>query len=403
MNSIDHPGQTDNRRIERIWVWILLLGLFGLIACQYTHAQEPPPEDGVRLVTYGPGEAYWESFGHNGIWIKNSSLQLNHVFNFGFFDFEQQAFFLRFLQGRMLYFTAAQPVEDEFAYYQQQNRSIRVQRLNLKPEQTRRLTDYLLNEIQLENRDYLYDYYWNNCSTRVRDALDLALGGAIRSVSEAVSSDQNQRDHTRRLTDSDYWFYLGLELGLGSPVDQPIKLWDAFFIPENLAEGLGQLSEQLTESGEPLILEDLSFFTSSTLTPPQTVSRSWPRYLLLAGTLAGLSILLVMFVPGLSFPVAARSWLVFSAVLGFVLTYLWVLTDHAVARNNMNILLFNPIWLLCGFGRRFSQKVACLVAGFGLIALLLACFTSIQYNADILAAFLLLNLLSAWILIREKS
>ena len=128
----------------------------------------------VWLVTYGPGEVYWQRFGHNAIWIREPARGLDHVFNFGFFDFAQQDFFLRFLQGRMMYFSAAQPAQQEFAAYIDENRSIRAQRLDLSPEQAAWLTGYLLEEVRPENRDYLYDYYRNNCSTRVRDAIDRA-------------------------------------------------------------------------------------------------------------------------------------------------------------------------------------------------------------------------------------
>jgi hypothetical protein len=55
-----------------------------------SQAQSSAPE--VWLVTYGPGEIYWQRFGHNGIWIRDEGLGLDHVFNFGFFDFEQEGF-----------------------------------------------------------------------------------------------------------------------------------------------------------------------------------------------------------------------------------------------------------------------------------------------------------------------
>ena len=93
------------------------------------------------LVTYGPGEIYWQRFGHNAIWIRDPGLGLDHVFNFGFFDFRQQDFFLRFLQGRMLYFSAARPAREEFAEYIDENRSIRAQKLDLSAQQKLRLVE----------------------------------------------------------------------------------------------------------------------------------------------------------------------------------------------------------------------------------------------------------------------
>ncbi len=83
------------------------------------------------LVTFGPGELYFERFGHNAIWLREPAAGLDHTFNFGYFDFEQEDFFLRFMRGRMLYFSIAQPANREFAYYRQENRSIRAQKLNL--------------------------------------------------------------------------------------------------------------------------------------------------------------------------------------------------------------------------------------------------------------------------------
>src|SRR3990170_7731540 len=83
--------------------WILCAGLMVSLACSGAQAQEASAHPEVWLVTYGPGEIYWQRFGHNGIWIRDSRLGLDHVFNFGFFDFAQEGFLWRFLQGRLLY------------------------------------------------------------------------------------------------------------------------------------------------------------------------------------------------------------------------------------------------------------------------------------------------------------
>src|SRR6056300_1690217 len=98
------------------------------------------------LVTFGPGQIYFERFGHNAIWLREPAASLDHTFNFGYFDFEQEDFFLRFMRGRMLYFSIAQPASREFEVYRKDNRSIRIQKLNLAPLQYGQLRDYLVNE-----------------------------------------------------------------------------------------------------------------------------------------------------------------------------------------------------------------------------------------------------------------
>ena len=93
-------------------------------------------------------------------------------------------------------------------------------------------------EIQPENREYLYDYYDNNCSTRVRDVLDDAFGGALKNATVPLPAKQSLRTHTRRMSQADWWLYLGLETVLGWPVDRPVSRWDEMFLPQVLSEVL---------------------------------------------------------------------------------------------------------------------------------------------------------------------
>jgi hypothetical protein len=386
-------------------VWLLCLGVMAASGIRTGHADQtpgPPISSSAWLVTYGPGEIYWQRFGHNAIWIRDAGLGIDHVFNFGFFDFEQQSFLLRFLQGRLLYFSAAFPAEQEFAQYINENRSIRAQLLDLTAAQALGLADYLVNEVQPENREYLYDYYSNNCSTRVRDALDTALGGKIRAAFGAAAAAQTLRDHTRRLTIADYWLYLGLEIGLGSPVDQPINRWDEFFVPAELADGLAQFTQGSGTNRKPLVVEDLMLFTSTLASPPAKVSAWWPRYLLIAAGLLILAVLLHRLMPPLQSFHLARTWLVISGFVGLVVVYLWFFTDHHAARNNMNLALFNPLWLLCLAGRRLQVLCAGLVIGLGLLALLFTQLPPHQYSADVLSAFLPINFAAALVLLQFR-
>ncbi len=386
-------------------LFVLLLAALSVLPASLaaqSGAQVPPEEVAspeIWLVTYGPGDIYWQRFGHNAIWVRDTGLGLDHVFNFGFFDFAQENFLLRFLQGRMLYFSAAQPAQLEFAQYIDDNRSIRAQRLGLTPAQSLQLTEYLVGEVQPDKRDYLYDYYLNNCSTRVRDAIDLALHGQLRDWSGTQAAAQNWRDHTRRLTQADFWLYLGLEVGLGSPVDAAISLWDEFFIPAELADGLTGLET----AGSMLVQEDVMLFQSTAAEPPARAQTRWPYYLLIPASALLAAWLLARLFRRLTPLTLARTWLIFTALVGVALLFFWCCTDHAVARNNFNLMVFNPLWLLCLAGRRWWPGMAWLVIAVGVTAFVGQVWPAWQYNADVLAAFLPLNLAAAWILLRSAS
>lgn len=360
-----------------------------------------PEEAEVWLVTYGPGEIYWQRFGHNAIWIRDQRLGLDHAFNFGFFDFGQEDFFTRFLQGRMLYFSAARPSREEFSSYINENRLIRAQRLDLSPGQKLKLIDFLLEEIQPENRDYLYHYYRNNCSTRIRDAIDLALGGILSTEFEKIPAKQTWRDHTRRLTAQDFWLYLGLEIGLGASVDRPTSRWDEMFIPAVLADSIE--STEFTGGGltRPLVLEDVMLHESSLQPPPVVPAGWWPRYLLLSLGVVFLVWLADRYVlRGLS-QALSRTWLLLSGVAGLALMFLWFGTDHDVASLNLNLLVFNPLWIVFVMWRGSTTIPLVTVGVFSVVACLAALYPSGQYTVDVLAAFLPLNLAAAWVFMQS--
>jgi len=378
-----------------------VLTVLACLAAEPLQAAAPVDDaDGVWLVSYGPGEIYWQRFGHNAIWVRDGRLGLDHTFNFGFFDFAQEKFFWRFLQGRMLYFSAAQPSAEEFAQYRAENRSIRVQRLDLEREQAARLIRYLVRETRPENRDYLYDYYLNNCATRIRDAVDLALDGRLRETYRPLAAPQSWRDHTRRLAVMDFWLYLGLEIVLGSPVDRPIDRWDEMFIPSRLADAVAELRLPAARGGGPLVVEDRVLLESTLPPPPAEPPRVWPRYLL-----AALAVVLAAAVAGRWLPATLlpRAWFLLAGLAGLALLFFWFGTDHDVAQRNLNVLLLNPLWLLfvpAGRTGRFAWPAA---LAFSVLAALLAWLPPGQYSADVLAALLPLNLAAAFALKRAAA
>jgi hypothetical protein len=387
------------RGVRARWLPICLGALLAL--CWLPEGQaagSPPDSTEVWLVTYGPGQIYWQRFGHNAIWIRNAQRGLDHTFNFGFFDFAQENFMLRFLRGRMLYFSAARLATDEFAEYIDDNRSIRVQRLALSHAQTEELTAFLLKEIRPENRDYRYDYYLNNCSTRVRDALDRALGGQLADRFSRQQATQSWRDHTRRLSSADFWLYLGLEIALGAAVDQPISRWDEMFIPELLAESVAAMEVEAANGRIELVQEDAVLFESTLREPPATPRAWWPRYLLASlGLVAGLGLLAKLAGAGMA-RALARVWFGIAGLAGLVLLFLWLGTDHSVARFNLNLLVFNPLWLWPAVSRGAGRYLLPVVFGCSLLALLLPLLPPHQYTFDTSAAFLPLNLAAAAVL-----
>ena len=361
------------------------------------------PDDGKEawLLTFGPGEIYFERFGHNAIWLREPAAGLDHTFNFGYFDFEQEDFFLRFMRGRMLYFSIAQPADREFGFYRQDNRSIRAQKLNLTPMQYQQLRDHLLNEIQPENRNYRYDYYLNNCSTRIRDALDIALDGALSARTGQMPAKLNFRDQTRRLTQMQFWYYLGLETGLGYPVDRAVTRWDEMFIPMVVADEIAAMSVEAADAGGPLLEVDTMLFTSSLPVPTVVPTTIWYRYLLLGLLLTGLAWLSGKFMPKVWLRGLCRSWVIVSTTMSLILAALWLLTDHEASSQNANLLLLNPL-LILALVPKLQRIAAMILLGGNILALILSLLPAHQYNLDVMALITPINLAVAIYLLRTS-
>ena len=351
-----------------------ILGLIVLLGISVpTHAQETgpaaPSEIEVYLVTYGPGQVYWERFGHNAIWIRDAAGGIDAMFNYGVFDFHQEDFLVRFIQGRMLYRLEAQDPERSLQAYRAANRSIWIQELNLTRSQSVALRNFLVWNALPENRDYLYDYYLDNCSTRLRDALDDALGGVIRAHTESRETGTTFRFHTQRLTTANVLYYTGLLVGLGTPVDRPINAWEEMFIPMSIRDRVREITV-LGENGDavPLVKSEVLYFESTAPVPAAAPPR-WLIWYLIVGVAFAAALTLPALASGVaarwSLAVAGGAWMLIVGLTGLVLAGLWLATDHATSYWNENVFYLTPIALPAAIvlpaavsGTRWAQKPA---------------------------------------------
>jgi hypothetical protein len=358
----------------------------------------------VYLMTMGPGKQVWERFGHNAIWIHDPVRGTDETYNYGLFDFGQEGFLLRFVQGRMWYWMQGFPAQSYVESYRRANRSVWVQELEMAPAARRELQTFLEWNERPENRFYHYDYYLDNCSTRVRDALDRALGGGIREASKDVPTGRTFRYHTLRLTSNDPPIYTGLELGLGQPVDQPISMWEEMFLPLALRVHLRKISVPGSDGRSvPLVKSERTLFESSEPPPPPSPPSWIPGYLLMGALIGSLALAFAVAAGAGKRPAQAGfiattwAWWLVSGVAGLVVAGLWCCTDHSAAYRNANVLQTNLLALpLLWFGTRLalgSQRAATpavvlagIVLALSLLGLLLRAFPPFyQVNGDIIA------------------
>jgi hypothetical protein len=283
------------------------------------------------------------------------------------------------------------------------------QELNLSPAQVRALLDLCRWNDTDANRGYRYDYYLDNCSTRVRDALDMALNGQIKSQATTQPSPLTFRSETSRLMAGDLPLYIGLYYVLGQPADRPINAWEEMFIPMRLSEQLNAMT--ITDSSGavvPLVKKETVLAVSKGRAERQSPP-NWIAWFGLAGTVVGAGIFLAARsrmknqLAKWGFVALVGFWSLLSGFAGLLTIYLWVLTDHAAAGLNENILQLNPLQLplvilvpLLLRARPRGMKMAIILAGIGLAGSILGLLLQVlpmmdQVNGNMIALALPIN------------
>jgi hypothetical protein len=327
----------------------LLAVLAWLFLAQPTHASvanAPGANIEVSLITYGPGETYWERFGHDAIELRDSVSGEAINFNYGVFDFNEANFFLNFARGRMHYLMDAAPSGYDENFYVESGRSVTRQRLAFSAEQAAALRDFLLWNLRPENAGYHYDYYADNCTTRVRDALDKALGGVLKAQLGAQAGGMTYRQQTVRLMSAQPWLMLVLDLGLGTYADQPLNAWQESFLPEVLQTRLREAKVDNGHGGRQPLVQGERIVSPNRLDVPPPSAPDLRRPLTLAGLLLGGLIVLARRGWPTGFALLGTVYLLSAGVIGLVLLALWTLTSHHAAWANANLLLFNPLAFL---------------------------------------------------------
>ncbi len=360
-------------------VWLLLTGL-AAAQQQQDNLPETNNTPQISLVTFGPGPEIWARFGHNAIrvtWPENSPYNgFDALYNFGYFDFNEPGFYWNYATGNMQYYAVAEDPRRAFEYYRRQHRSIRQQPLNLAPDQALAVANELDRLIQPDQRRYPYDYFFNNCSTRVRDILNQALGDAVQQQYLPLPASRTLRWDALRMVQDDLLLYLGLHIGLGRIVDQPISDWDAAFLPTTLADQLNALDSNA-------VISDQVVYTGRA-----EASDFQPRYLsmLLLGLITVLLIVLPMLGNRNRLSLSgARLWLLFSGLAGMLLLFLWLMTNHQAAWRNENLLLLLPtnLLLLRLGNNRLEKLTAWFIPTAIVAALLVKLIPDAQFNTDL--------------------
>jgi len=356
---------------ERLMKRIILIAILAFFTLFPLAAQERNLADAVNRGNYltvkvsvaGPGDEIYFWWGHIGLLIEDALSGQSRFYDWGIFSFDTENFYYNFAFGRLRYSCGVSRVESTFAYMMENNRAITLYTLDLPPEVKTELLAFAEHSILPENRYYWYHHFRDNCATRVRDIIDLGVGGTFKERYFDEPGRFTLRQHVRRHTwFSPFWDWI-LNFWMGQDIDTPITVWEEMFLPSEIALRIGEFSYTDTSGLERQLVSNVEVINKTDNRPAvlDNPPRRWPYELTfglcVAVVLGFLRIMAHSRKQGGQnekrnrifrriFGTAQAGIGLFLGAVGFLLFFLTFFTDHDYAWHNINVLFVNPLLLI---------------------------------------------------------
>ncbi len=374
--------------VHRLFILVILAGLHSRSMAQdSSHLR-------ISLLTCTPGDELYSTFGHSALRLTDSTVatdgkMLDLVFNYGTFSFDDPGFYTKFIRGKLMYYVSTAYFDEFKEEYQLTNRGITEQVLNLDAAEKLAVKKFLYNNVKENNKYYKYDFLFDNCTTRLRDIISAHKQNkpSFTAIVPPGTTFRNSIHEYLNRNDKE-WSKLGIDILLGAPTDAVMDAQQSQFLPDNLMKALDS-----SNHGNNLVLSKSSLYPFET----KTEARSWFNPMIVFSLLL-LAIVIVDFSKtsfGTAFLYGFDGLLFFvTGVLGILLLFMWLATDHSMCKNNYNLLWAWPTHAIAAFfinsKKRWFKKYL-LITVAGLLVLMAAwAFLPQQLNPSLLAICLLL-------------
>ena len=304
----------------------------------------------VSILTIGPGNSLNDSFGHSAIRVQSKTKKYDLVFNYGIYDYNDPRFYSNFIKGYLKYSLGVSYFENFKSSYIANDRYIKEQVLSLPNDLKEKLVDKLIFNSKPENKDYFYDYFNNNCSTVIKDIIKGLLSQYdYHNTYESVTSNKDSyRSLIYENINKNSWGSLGIDICLGSYIDQQIDSEKNTFLPEYLFEYLNSSYYSYSNNDKKIekvkLIENIIFINKV-----KDVEKSTFNIFLTSPLFIFILIFTALFSlnyrnkENKKIHLALESIHILTSFIGCLLLFLWFFTDHTTAAFNYNLLWANPI------------------------------------------------------------
>jgi len=314
---------------------ILTFVVFFIVNISFTQEVELSPNAEISIITVAPGELLLDTWGHSAIRIKDQQINLDRVYNFGMYDYKTSNFYIKFMRGKLLYDLSAYPFHYFLKGYAKEDREVKEQFLQLTLEQKRDYFKFLEHNAKPENRKYLYDFFFDNCATKMRDVTTEVLGNSINYNDEVLKKEYTFRDLIYQKLENHPWGKFGIDIALGSVIDKKATAKQYTFLPSYAFSNLKNAEVTVKGKIVPLIKETRVLYASK----KSNVKKSFFTPMLLFSIL----LLIVLLITYRDYKREKQTkWLDFTlfivtGLIGLLVFLLWFATDHKATKGNLNL------------------------------------------------------------------
>ncbi len=337
--------------MKKIILYVLLIINYQLLIINSVKAQDSSRLQ-ISLLTCTPGEELYSTFGHSAFRVIDSNSVTDIVYNYGTFNFDDDGFYLKFIRGKLLYYVSTENFNGPTGfkeYYRSQNRGMIEQVLNLSPAEKITIRHFLNENLKEENKYYKYDFFFDNCTTRLRDILkNLHDSAFCKKPVMPAGSRFRQAIHEYLDKNGKSWSELGIDILLGRPCDAVMTPAQMQFLPDNLMKSLDSSNTNhfmvLSEQNLYPVTEDN---TKNTFFTPLVVFSLLFIIIVLTGVWKNKSDshrIARIFLQGFD-----GIFFFLVGALGILLILMWTCTDHSMCKSNYNLLWAWPTHFIMAF------------------------------------------------------
>ncbi len=295
----------------------------------------------LSILTIGPGNSLSDAFGHSGIRVIDKINNYDIVFNYGVYDYNAPNFYGNFVKGRPIYSLGLNNFENFYKNYVNQSRQIIEQKLNLSKNQKRIIVNKLITNSKEANKFYEYNYFDDNCSTKIADIFNEILLEEGVAFYSSDSSPNTYRKLIYENINQNSWGALGIDICLGAIIDEKIEYQNKLFLPYNLKSYFNDLGNSNIRNG--------NLVTTSVLFGEYSKYRETfisPTYLLIILSLIIISITYLDYLKRTRSKLLDIFILLPTGTIGLLLVYLWFFSNHTASAWNYNLLWALPFNLI---------------------------------------------------------